>query len=1804
MDDERIGQPVGLSSLLLHMGRKAADTQLSRGDITKDEYDEIIKILYPPLSLVDDKKNGGVPRFQSGSATMAPGAFIDYDDILRRLGKASKFIGTRVPILSNLISTPMGDGTLDNYTQEELAGMINAFGQDVRQTGDGTVIGPDADDMEKERAEREAELRGRLNNPPPKIDIPNTTGGPPPEPIETKLPPTSVPPIELPTHTGHPIPEPKTLDDYILTMSDDGYSEKELEVRESLLAQGHSEQDVDFFLHTQFWPERKNSALADIKARSDRFLETYNEPLSEISQAHGATDRVAVKSFTELVPEGDAEMAKLKSDFVDEYNAISNLDTPQKQIEALKSLQEATGPMYQYLINNTTGRKQNYTNLAAGSAVDTRLANPNDPYAIKVTKQNLITDYWVDKAAQYAADENVPMITDADGNMLPALNQDTFFDANKAIADLKAMHSNHPNPAVAKWFQDLPDGALGARRIRAMFGKQGPAGRVISYTEDIRNAVQKNVGYINDSLIPEKSFRSRIMANPKLNSAISMAARRLNMDESFVRKQTENFLAEYFRSRDSGLRSGQSGVMDADLTKKLIEDSGLFNPLSENFMATNKEYIAYLNKRKEQLPGMDLSHKSMTQNPTESGIAPFSGAEELSTGYLTEQANREIQRRLERDALTALKEKDYKTLERLDKEADKHGIETKVIDKESGEIYSLGMRTDQKYEFVEDEFITKYGDELDKFRNGGTLKFNEGSRLSDYDPYDINQFQIGKLPSYESLYSDQGKFPVKDEYIEAARAKALEEGRKYYGDATQFEIFKDGLYNLPDGVINYFAGSAEGIAELGMGLFEATKKGLQMQTFPTDQIVNPDQRNISKSSPDYSPFSDKFQALLDAPAFTKYMGEFRGKIPRLNLADQKISGLGMDEFGENVGYYTGPPTAVLTAPYTIGKMMSGATKASKAPISEVSKLADEEIVTPLSKVDEAVEETIEVTPKRTETKTIAEPEVQIEKPKLDPKEVERADSLDTYIAPRWSKVEEYVQTKYAGSASKSKKKLSKWKKELEDSDGANLKTEMKDNGMSFQIGKLIEEGGDETIDAVQFLNITQELLGRNNQIKRGYSEFVGSDQLGTLTGAAKVGSDITPDVARRIVKDGKRDLANLPITATGKTGRVLQEYKMAVQSMIDELEVLAGGSSKRTFKGTENPSIVIDKYTRQILPNILKKANNPNINLLYTEAQKLNAVVDRFKRLNVNPRLSSNFQSTGWPGTRSEDYSIIEQGFDPKKGQSSRHEAHNTGHPSSPNAISWSRSIDTTTTDGRVTENIMEAQSDVHRGTKSYKSPEDLEGIDILEAAEKKLKPQADKALDDAWNQFSKDYKLYKFDTDPINMPAETMVPDMFEVQLKSGTADNPIWEVINTRTKKKVPKKSFGTEDDAQIFADAKTKLEWANQKKKPQPTGFDVKLDQVSNDLFQVPFKSLNKSQQQNVKRAVLDNYGTVNQQMIDDANEFLSGLTQASKKELGKAKNQNFLSAQRISKLEVGDSAFGNYDKFWSRKMSTGEEGQKALIERLANMDELPRTADNMPESSTSRVQSKIKEILDNAQGGKVTEGPFAGADAFTAIKAEITQSTGLPVEEFLARVFPDEVKFSGSYSDISKNAKLRRRRYEEGSQDYPFKKQKDWVKNVLKSHIEKAISEGKTNVSWNPGEIVGVYESADAKDIIGYKTIYNKLMVEAAEDLNKDLVARAVKLGLDPDKAKIKVSGVGEDMNFTLQFEPSNYQAYKSSAPDLVNTSFDKSKMEVSGLPYVDFSESVDIIRKIGLPQHADGGRVGSRLPDIDEMIGTL
>lgn len=189
----------------------------------------------------------------------------------------------------------------------------------------------------------------------------------------------------------------------------------------------------------------------------------------------------------------------------------------------------------------------------------------------------------------------------------------------------------------------------------------------------------------------------------------------------------------------------------------------------------------------------------------------------------------------------ALAEGNTEKMNSIESKLKERNLRASYIDQDGSEVYIGAPR------------------EEGKLKDGGPPKFAEGSRLNDYDPYDINQFQMGQLPSYESLYSDQGKFPVDQNKVDEMRAAALAEGKKFYGDATGFEVFKEGLFNLPDGVINYFAGSAEGMGELLAGLFEATKKGAQIQAFPTDQIVNPDQRNISRSSPDYSPLVRSFK---------------------------------------------------------------------------------------------------------------------------------------------------------------------------------------------------------------------------------------------------------------------------------------------------------------------------------------------------------------------------------------------------------------------------------------------------------------------------------------------------------------------------------------------------------------------------------------------------------------------------------------------------------------------------------------------------------------------------------------------------------------------------------------------------------------------------------------------------------------------------------------------------------------------------------------------------------------------------------
>jgi len=158
-----------------------------------------------------------------------------------------------------------------------------------------------------------------------------------------------------------------------------------------------------------------------------------------------------------------------------------------------------------------------------------------------------------------------------------------------------------------------------------------------------------------------------------------------------------------------------------------------------------------------------------------------------------------------------------------------------------------------------------------------------------YEPQDINTFLPGQFTGI-GMYDEGGKFEVKQEFIDAARAKAIEEGKKYYGDATNFEVFRDGILNLPDSAINFVARGAEGTGELFAGLASLVMKGGQLAT-TTDP--------------------DKLTQIMSEPSFTKYMGAFRNKIPTPNLYESNISGMEDAEkaFG-TAGYYAAPVPVV------------------------------------------------------------------------------------------------------------------------------------------------------------------------------------------------------------------------------------------------------------------------------------------------------------------------------------------------------------------------------------------------------------------------------------------------------------------------------------------------------------------------------------------------------------------------------------------------------------------------------------------------------------------------------------------------------------------------------------------------------------------------------------------------------------------------------------------------------------------------------------------------------------------------------
>jgi hypothetical protein len=208
------------------------------------------------------------------TATTAPTGILSNIDLknfdLNDLTKIAKLIGKRTALGSVFVPTTMGDATLDNYTPEQLAAMINVpgvttgdtldptevdrkreerekaleeakrnraagrYSEEVKKAAErgeygdvsqmiktpaGDVYAPSAEEIERLRKEMEEYLKG-TGTPLPSPEkftgnvttIPNIDeliGGPLITPIPEKIDTSSV----------TPIPEQKSFDDYILTMS-------------------------------------------------------------------------------------------------------------------------------------------------------------------------------------------------------------------------------------------------------------------------------------------------------------------------------------------------------------------------------------------------------------------------------------------------------------------------------------------------------------------------------------------------------------------------------------------------------------------------------------------------------------------------------------------------------------------------------------------------------------------------------------------------------------------------------------------------------------------------------------------------------------------------------------------------------------------------------------------------------------------------------------------------------------------------------------------------------------------------------------------------------------------------------------------------------------------------------------------------------------------------------------------------------------------------------------------------------------------------------------------------------------------------------------------------------------------------------------------------------------------------------------------------------------------------------------------------------------------------------------------------
>jgi hypothetical protein len=160
------------------------------------------------------------------------------------------------------------------------------------------------------------------------------------------------------------------------------------------------------------------------------------------------------------------------------------------------------------------------------------------------------------------------------------------------------------------------------------------------------------------------------------------------------------------------------------------------------------------------------------------------------------------------------------------------------------------------------------------------------------------------------MYDEGGKFEPTEENINAVRAKALEEGKKYIGDATAFETFKDRLFDIPDATIALVSGTGETLSEFVLGLAKATLQGGQMATTTDPKRV---------------------EEIRKEPGFTSYFDQLN--FPRTNIYDSKISGVNLTDAAE----FTGK----VLAPFPAGPLVAGAKIAATPVLKGIGQLSDD-----------------------------------------------------------------------------------------------------------------------------------------------------------------------------------------------------------------------------------------------------------------------------------------------------------------------------------------------------------------------------------------------------------------------------------------------------------------------------------------------------------------------------------------------------------------------------------------------------------------------------------------------------------------------------------------------------------------------------------------------------------------------------------------------------------------------------------------------------------------------------------------------